>query len=129
MVRQGLARDLTSRDAAPVSENGEHQRVNARPLLQDVQHAVDPFIDERDGSHLNADEPFAGRQDGGTRGLLSGHLAAPLGIAAARAAAVERFRKLRRVWFSIALFLIGIVMTVSLRLGLCGGSPHPRSGY
>src|SRR5208337_1955404 len=44
VVREGLARDLTSRDAAPVSENGEHERVNARALLQDIQHALDPFI-------------------------------------------------------------------------------------
>jgi hypothetical protein len=39
---------------------------------------------------------------------------APLGNAAARAAALERFRKLRREWVSVALLLLRIVMTVSL---------------
>ena len=62
VVGQRLAGDLPSGDAATVGERGEIDRVDLPALLQDVEHLLDAFIDERHGADLNPDRlaGFAG---------------------------------------------------------------------
>src|SRR5215471_4481260 len=58
MIRKRLARNLPPSDAATVGENSEEQRIHTSALLQIVQDLFGTFVDERNGSHLNADHCF-----------------------------------------------------------------------
>ena len=58
MIGKRLARNLPPSDAATVSENSEEQRIHTSALLQIVQDLFGTFVDERNGSHLNADHCF-----------------------------------------------------------------------
>ena len=70
VIGQGMARHLTPGDAPPVGEHGQEQRVDVRALLENIEHGLHAFIDERDGADLNADHLLAGlrlRRGGGQR--------------------------------------------------------------
>src|SRR5205823_4171767 len=61
VVRERLARDLAAGQATPVGERRQVDRVDPTTLLEGVEHLLDPFVDERDGTHLDADDPVPGR--------------------------------------------------------------------
>jgi hypothetical protein len=75
VVGQRLAGHLASGDAAPVSERGQKESIDRRPLLENVEHLVGAFIDERDGSDLDADRLGRHRGTAGSqaRGCRAGH--------------------------------------------------------
>ena len=58
MIGQRLAGDLAASDAATVGEGCEEQRIDASEFLEVVENRLDAFIDERDGSYLDADHLF-----------------------------------------------------------------------
>ena len=62
---------LAACNAAPVGEHGKHQCVDTRTLPKNIEDAVDPFINKRDGSDLNPDELFARRRFRGALGSLT----------------------------------------------------------
>ncbi len=53
VIRQRLARNLPSRDAATVSEHREEERIHAGALLQYIEDFFGTFIHERDCSYLD----------------------------------------------------------------------------
>ena len=61
VVRERLARDLAAGQAPPVGERRQVDRVDPTSLLEDVEHLLHPFVDERDGAHLDADDLVPGR--------------------------------------------------------------------
>src|SRR5215510_5191989 len=56
MIGQRLSGHLPSRNAAPVSEYGEHQRIDAGALLKNVKNFIHTLIYERYCSDLDRDE-------------------------------------------------------------------------
>ncbi len=59
MVGQRLIRELASRDATPVGEHCQEERVHVGPFLQNIQYFFDPFIDERHRADLDANHLLA----------------------------------------------------------------------
>src|SRR5262245_25907987 len=53
MIGQSLSGNLPSRNAAPVSEDGQHQRIDAGALLKNIENFIHTFIYERDCSDLD----------------------------------------------------------------------------
>jgi hypothetical protein len=64
VVGEGAAAHLTARDAASVGERREEQRVDGGHLAKIVEYPVGPFVDERDGAHLDADQQRLGLRRG-----------------------------------------------------------------
>jgi hypothetical protein len=55
MVGQWLARNLSSGDAATISEDREKQRIHAGTFLKHIENFLGAFIDKGNGSDLDAD--------------------------------------------------------------------------
>src|SRR5215469_9583578 len=55
MIGQGLARNLSSSDAATVGEDREKQRVYAGTFLKHIEDLLGAFIDKGNRSDLDAD--------------------------------------------------------------------------
>src|SRR5712671_6270965 len=55
MVGKRLARNLAASETSPVGEGGQKNRVDRAFLLEDVEHLLSPFIDERDRPDLHPD--------------------------------------------------------------------------
>ena len=53
VVGQGLIGNLTAGDAASVSKSGKENGVGGATLLENIQHLLGPFIDERNRSDLD----------------------------------------------------------------------------
>ena len=58
VIGQRLSGNLTSSDAAAVGEGGDEERVDSAFFLQDVEHRLDAFVDERNSADLDADHFF-----------------------------------------------------------------------
>src|SRR5215510_12110780 len=56
MIGQRLSGHLPSRNAASVSEDGQHQRVDVGALLKNIENFIHTFIYERNCSDLDRDE-------------------------------------------------------------------------
>src|SRR5215472_5616245 len=57
MIGQRLSGNLPAGDAPPIGKSGDKQSVNVSVMLKAVQHRLDAFVNEGDGTNLNADGP------------------------------------------------------------------------
>src|SRR5207253_1453313 len=58
VIGKWIGTQLAADYAVTVGEGGEEQGVDIRPFLEDIEHLLHAFIEERDGADLNADDLF-----------------------------------------------------------------------